>query len=185
MSIQEAVAQFIERARAVLAPAGATEDALREIGSMLQALAQTPDLIPTEQGATMHQSDATSTILHSDGRDGLTLILAKFPETAPTPIHDHNSWGVACVVSGRDLYQHFERLDDGTNPAHAQVHLLYKRELSPGDVVMWASPPNDIHCQQGVNGPAWELVLFGVNAMALPRRYFDIDTGVVREAMPQ
>jgi predicted metal-dependent enzyme (double-stranded beta helix superfamily) len=185
MSVQQAVEQFMERVRMVLAPAGATEDALREIGGMLQALAQTPDLIPDDLGATMHQSDATSTTLHSDGTHGLTLILARFPATAATPIHDHNSWGVACVVSGRDRYQHFERLDDGTDPHHAQLRLLYERELAPGDVVIWTNPPHDIHRQQGVNGPAWELVLFGVNAMALPRRYFDIATGAVRESLPQ
>jgi predicted metal-dependent enzyme (double-stranded beta helix superfamily) len=185
MSVQQAVDQFIERVRTVLAPAGATEDALREIGGMLQALAQTPELIPNDPGTTMHQSEATSTILHSDGPHGVTLILARFPETVPTPIHDHNSWGVACVVEGHDWYQHFERLDDSTNPDKAQLRLLYERELSPGDVVIWTNPPHDIHRQQGVNGPAWELVLFGVNAMALPRRYFDIDTGAVREALPQ
>ena len=183
---QPAIDQFVASVRNILAEFGATEASLTRVGEQMRILAGTPGLVEERQGeAAMHHSEATSTILHTDGRDGLTLMLAKFPESAPTPVHDHNSWVVACVVSGRDRYQHFERLDDGTNTEHAQLRLLYERELAPGDVVVWQSPPHDIHAQQGIGGDAWELVLFGVNAMAIPRRYFDLETGAVREAMPQ
>jgi predicted metal-dependent enzyme (double-stranded beta helix superfamily) len=186
MTQQSAIDQFIESVRGILAEAGVTVASLALVGDKMRALAGTPGLVEERRGEeSMHHSEATSTILHTDGRDGLTLMLAKFPESAPTPVHDHNSWGVACVVSGRDRYQHYERLDDGTKPEHAQLRLLYERELSPGDVVVWQSPPQDIHAQQGMGGDAWELVLFGVNAMSMPRRYFDLETGAVREAMPQ
>jgi len=184
MTLEQAIDRFIDSARQILAREGATEVGLLQIGDEMRVLARTPGLDPEQPGESMHHSDATSTMLYSDGIDGLTLILAKFPETAATPVHDHNSWGVACVVSGRDRYQHFERLDDRADHEHAQLRLLYERELDPQDVVVWTSPPNDIHCQQGIGGPAWELVLFGVNAMALPRRYFNLETGAVHEAMP-
>lgn len=185
MSLQESVTRCIEAARAILSREGATEASLRAIGDEMQLLAQTPNLIATENLAPLHGSDATFTLLHSDGERGLTLMLASFPASAPTPVHDHNSWGVACVVAGRDRYQHFERLDDGTDHDQAHLRLLYERELVPGDVVVWTDPPHDIHCQQGIDGTAWELVLFGVNTMALPRHYFDLATGAVHVAMPR
>jgi len=65
------------------------------------------------------------------------------------------------------------------------VRLLYEKVLGPGNFVTWQEPPQDIHSQQGVGEPALELVLFGKNVMALPRRYFDLKTGKVTTALPQ
>ena len=179
MAAQAAVAAFIADARSILQD-GVSEATLLKIGERLRVLAQTPDLTPEGELSGLHGATASMTILHSDGQDGLTLMLSKFPETAPTPIHNHNSWGVACVVSGRDRYQHFERLDDGAEHERANLRLLYERELEPGDVAVWLDPPNDIHCQQGIGGPAWELVCFGLDITARPRQYFDLTTGSVR-----
>lgn len=182
MAAQAAVAAFVADAHDILAD-GVSEAALLKVGERLRVLAQTPDLIPEGDLGGLHGGAASMTVLHSDGHDGLTLMLSKFPETAPTPIHNHNSWGVACVVSGRDRYQHFERLGDGSDHDHAELRLLYERELEPGDVAVWLDPPNDIHCQQGIGGPAWELVCFGLDITARPRQYFDLTTGAVRVQM--
>lgn len=103
-------------------------------------------------------------------------MLARFPAEAPTPIHNHNSWGVACVIQGRDRYQAWERIDDGDDPHYAELRLLWERELETGDAVWFGAPPNDIHSQQGIGGAAWELVFFGTNPMTRPRAYFDPDT---------
>src|SRR5258708_4549708 len=184
MSVQTEVAAFISDTRVILA-SGVMEATLRAAGDRLRVLAQTPDLVPNHELGALHGSTAAMLKLHSDGPEGLLLMLAQFPETASTPIHDHNSWGVACVVSGRDHYQHFERLDDGEHNDHAQLRLLYERELAPGDVVVWLDPPHDVHCQQGIGGAAAGLVLFGLDAMSRPRRYFDLATGAVRSSMPQ
>jgi predicted metal-dependent enzyme (double-stranded beta helix superfamily) len=179
------VAQFVGEARAVVARAGITDESLRQVGDLMRRLAQVPGLIPDGELAAMHGTDSTATVLHSDGQEALTLVLAKFSDKAPTPIHDHDSWGVACVVQGRDLYQHWERTDNASEPNHAELRLLYEKELGPGEGVCWRNPPHDIHRQQGLGAPVWELVLFGKNAMALPRHYFDLETGSVRVALPQ
>ena len=179
------VPQLITDAHAVLARTGATETALRELGALVARLAAVPGLIPERELTAMHGTDSTATVLHSDGTDGITLVLAQFSDQEETPIHDHNAWGVACVVQGRDRYRQWERIDDGSFDDHAELRLLYERELAPGDIVLWPDPPHDIHSQQGIGGPAWELILFGKNAMALPRHYFDRATGTVRVAMPQ
>jgi predicted metal-dependent enzyme (double-stranded beta helix superfamily) len=185
MSAQESIARFMREAQALLAREGIAEASLRRVGERMAELARAPDLIPEVGLAPMHDSDATVTVVSSLGADALTLLLAKFPDTAPTPIHDHDSWGVACVVTGRDRYMQWERADDGADPGHARLRLRYERELGAGDSVVWMGPPHDIHSQQGIGGAAWELVLFGKNPMLIPRHYFDLDTGAVREALPQ
>lgn len=71
----------------------------------------------------MHGSDSTATVLQTDP-DGLTLVLGLFSAKAETPIHDHNSWGIACVVRGRDRYRHWELDADG------RLRLLYEKVLA-------------------------------------------------------
>jgi predicted metal-dependent enzyme (double-stranded beta helix superfamily) len=145
---------------------------------LLAESSREPGFVPAGDMRSLHGSDASFALLQSDP-DGLTLMLAMFPETAETPVHNHNSWGVACVVSGRDHYRHWQ-LD-----ATGGLRILYERELEPGAFVTWLDPPRDIHSQQGIGGDALELVLFGRDVTVIPRNYYDPDTGMVRTALPR
>jgi predicted metal-dependent enzyme (double-stranded beta helix superfamily) len=106
-------------------------------------------------------------------------MLARFSPTKETPVHDHNSWGVACVARGRDRYRHWHHDDEG------QLKVLYEKDLEPGSFVVWLDPPHDIHSQMGIGEPALELVLFGKDVSVIPRNYYDPETGKVRTALPQ
>ena len=163
------------RARALLA-SGAGDDSRQAVGRLLAEESRRPGFVPDADMQSLHGGDSTFTILQSDS-DGLTLMLAKFSAIEETPVHDHGSWGVACVVRGRDRYRHY-RIDDD------RVSLLYEKELAPGDFVTWPDPPHDIHSQQGIGEAAWELVLFGKDVTRIPRHYHDLETGKVRTALP-
>ena len=136
-----------------------------------------PGFVPDAEMKSLHGGDSSFTVLQSDG-DGLTLMLARFSAAEETPVHDHGSWGIACVIRGRDRYRHY-RIDDGN------VTLLYEKELPAGEFVTWPDPPHDIHSQQGIDEPAWELVLFGRDVTRIPRHYHDLETGKVKTALPQ
>ncbi|OLC54880.1 MAG: hypothetical protein AUH85_10675 [Chloroflexi bacterium 13_1_40CM_4_68_4] len=116
---------------------------------------------------------------------GLTLMLTRFPEEAPTPVHDHKTWGVALVLRGTDRHVHWRRLDTGAEPGRAQVVIDDDRVLHEGEFVHWDVPPHDIHSQQGLGGPAYELVCFGRDPMVVLRNYFDPERATVREEMPR
>jgi predicted metal-dependent enzyme (double-stranded beta helix superfamily) len=170
------VADFMSRARELLA--GGADEAPREaVGRLLAEESRKPGFVPDAEMESLHGGDSTFTILQTDD-DGLTLMLAKFSALEETPVHDHGSWGIACVVRGRDRYRHY-RTEDGT------VRLLYEKELTPGSFVTWPDPPHDIHSQQGIGDAAWELVLFGKDVTRIPRHYHDLETGKVRTALPR
>lgn len=169
------VSDFMAGAHDLLA-GGITEQSLEAVGRLLSASSRQPGFIPPGEMASLHGGDSAFTLLQSDP-DGLTLMLARFSAAAETPVHDHNSWGVACVVEGVDRYRHWELAAGG-------VRVLYEKELGAGSFVTWLDPPRDIHSQQGVGGDALELVLFGKNVMTIPRRYYDPKTGDVRTALP-
>ena len=171
------VADFMARARELLA-GGAGHDAREAVALLLSAESRKPGFVPEAEMQSLHGGDSTFTILQSDA-DGLTLMLAKFSALEETPVHDHGSWGIACVVSGRDRYRHY------TIDAAGRVTLLYEKELERGGYVTWPDPPHDIHSQQGIGEPAWELVLFGKDVTNIPRHYHDLETGKVRTALPR
>ena len=107
--------------------------------------------------------------IHKEPDGTLALMLARFPHEAETPVHNHNSWGVVCVVAGRDRYLAWRRRDDGSRTAYAEVEVESEHVLNPGDVVHFAAPPQDLHSQQGIDAPVWELVFFGRDPNAQPR----------------
>ena len=166
------VAEFMTRARELLMAAAG----LDAVGRLLAEESAKPGFVPDAEMRSLHGSDSTFTILQSDP-DGLTLMLAKFSAEEETPVHDHGSWGVACVVRGRDRYRHYATRD-------GKVALLYEKVLEPGGFVTWPDPPEDIHSQRGIGEPAWELVLFGKDVTRIPRHYHDLATGKVRTSLP-
>lgn len=170
------VAEFMAQARAVLS-AGVSKERLDEVGRLLAASSGEPGFVSESGMRELHGGSASFTILQTDD-DGLTLMLARFTPSE-TPVHDHNSWGVACVVRGLDRYRHWGMGGGG------RVEVLYEKDVAPGEFVTWLDPPHDIHSQQGVDGDALELVLFGKKVMEMQRRYYDPATGEVRTGPPR
>jgi len=152
----------------------AIADAVRRLGT---------EAFPGDETAlsSLHGAGAAATVL-ARAIDGPVLMLARFPSDAPTPVHNHNSWGIVCVVRGHDRYLKWDRLDDGSDPDHARLALAREVELGVGEVAFLEDPPGDIHSQQGIGGPVWELVFFGRDPDTEPRAYFDTDAGTVTYA---
>lgn len=163
------VAEFMAKARELLA-GGVDTRSLDAVARLLAESSTEPGFVTEGEMRDLHGSESSFTVLQSDP-DGMTLMLSRFSPDAPTPVHDHKSWGVACVVGGRDLYKHWELEPDGG------VRVLYEKELGPGSFVTWLGPPHDIHSQQGVDGDAMEVVLFGRDVTQTPRNYYDAETG--------
>lgn len=124
-----------------------------------------------------------SEVLHTDDT-GLTLVRSRFDPGEPTPVHSHGTWGIVGVYAGRDRHEAWRRVDDGDGPGEAVVELIEERILEPGDVAIIPHPPQDIHRQQGHGEPAYELVLFGANAMVIPRLIFDPGARSARQVIP-
>ena len=172
--------QFFDAAERLVADRGANPAAFARIGDLLRIVAADATLIDESRLDALHQSSAQATIL-GHRRAGSTLMLGRFSAEAPTPVHNHNSWGVLCVVRGRDRHIVWRRQDDGSRLGWAELEIIETRELAPGDVAWFPDVPGDIHSQQGIGEAAWELVYFGRDPNARPRMYFDPETGRVEE----
>jgi predicted metal-dependent enzyme (double-stranded beta helix superfamily) len=174
-------AGFFAEAAQVVAQKGPGGETFSAVGELMRRLARRAGAVAADELESLHGSGAASKIL-AEGADGSVLMLARFPPDVPTPVHNHNSWGVVCVIDGRDRYVAWRRTDDGSDPHRAQVEIVEERELGPGDVVWFEGPPQDIHSQQGIGGDVWELVYFGRNPNLEPRAYFDPASGALTYA---
>lgn len=185
MSVDDAVTEFIGQVKQILARDGPSAHGLELIAERMRDLVKNPSVTRNagEPAGNVH-AGRQSTPLYTD-ESGLTLVRARFGPEAMTPIHNHGSWGIVGVYRGRDRYQIWRRLDDGTVAGQARIELVDELILGPGDVVIMPNPPQDLHAQQGYGGEAaYEFVLFGKNAMVLPRLYFDPEQGTAREIAP-
>jgi predicted metal-dependent enzyme (double-stranded beta helix superfamily) len=176
------IEDFIADVKAILAAGDASGDVLERLAAVMRDLVRSPivDQVHDELAGNIHHGRQSGP-LYTD-ESGLTLVRGRFEPDALTPIHNHGSWGIIGVYRGRDRYQIWRRLDDGTGSGPARVELVEERVLEVGDVVILPPPPHDIHAQQGLDGaPAYEFVLFGANTMILPRLYFDPAHDTARE----
>jgi predicted metal-dependent enzyme (double-stranded beta helix superfamily) len=185
MSGDPIVAAFIGDVKQILEQHGAGEAGLGRIAERMRRFVRDcPPEVADETPAGNVHTGRQSAPLYTD-ESGLTLVRGRFGPEAMTPIHNHGTWGVIGVYRGRDRYQVWRRLDEGGEAGPARIDLVEERVLGPGDVVILPPPPQDIHAQQGEEGEAaYEFVLFGKNAMALPRLYFDPAQGLAREVQP-
>ena len=180
MELATGLEPFFDAAEQLVADHGANPAAFARIGDLLRIVAADATLIDESKLDALHQSSAQATIL-GHGSAGSTLMLGRFSAESPTPVHNHNSWGVLCVVRGHDRHIVWRRHDDGSKVGRAQLEIIETRELAPGDVAWFPDVPGDIHSQQGIGEAAWELVYFGRDPNAGPRMYFDPETGRVEE----
>ena len=169
------VASFMADIKAILAEKGATDAGLREISQKMQELSKRSDLF--ELGRYRPPTPGGNTIgsfrLHAEPDNTLILSVSKFSHEHPTPVHTHNTWGVLCGYTGRDHYVQYDRVDDGSKEGSVELREVINRVITRGDAVWWLEYPHDIHQQQSLGEPSWELLLMGKSTSGIERLHFN------------
>src|SRR5229473_771397 len=63
----------------------------------------------------------------------LTLFSLVIPAGAETPVHDHLAWGLIGIYRGQQDETVYRRLDDGRDPAFAQLEVARRQPLGRGE----------------------------------------------------
>ncbi|MGI8551059.1 MAG: hypothetical protein ACR2PL_09805 [Dehalococcoidia bacterium] len=166
--------RFMADVEQSLQKTGLSQTGCDRLGQLMHGLVTEGNILQPEDLQRI-EAGQKSGRLYASSDGGLTLVLGRFPADRPTRVHNHGSWGVACIYAGRDRYTAWHREDPGDGPGPARLTRLDEQILSRGDYVSWPGPPQDLHSQQGYDGEtAWEFVLFGYDTMSKPRLYFDL-----------
>ena len=105
-----------------------------------------------------------------------------FEEGKPTVVHNHNTWGVIGIYSGRQKTGRYVRTDDGATPGKATLDQTAEDVLGPGSIY-FLLPPDDIHRIEAVGGPSLSIHVLGVDLRQQHRQFFDVESGTYRDVL--
>ncbi len=110
----------------------------------------------------------------------LCLFSLVVPVGAETPVHDHLAWGLVGIYRGRQAETVYRRLDDGGDPAHAQLEVAKRQTLSRGGFYPLLPPADDIHYVKTISDvPSVSIHLLANDTACVWRHKFDPASGAV------
>jgi predicted metal-dependent enzyme (double-stranded beta helix superfamily) len=108
-------------------------------------------------------------LIHCDPLSRFCIVSIVLRPGQSTPIHNHNTWGVIGVVTGREREVRFRRGDTG------QLEELETRFNAPGDTAV-VIPPRDVHRIEGASPdgePTVSIHVYGGNVDRVTRSIFE------------
>jgi 3-mercaptopropionate dioxygenase len=110
----------------------------------------------------------------------LCLFSLVVPVGAATPVHDHLAWGLVGIYRGRQDETVYRRLDDGADPARADLEVAKRQDLGRGDFYALLPPTDDIHYVKTISDtPSISIHLLANDTACVWRHRFDPASGAV------
>ena len=177
----EVVAATVNRIRAIEAEHGVTRPALEAIRAELMALATRESLFPSAVFPPPPNGERGSNryLLQEDPGNRFALYLNALNPGNETKPHDHTTWAVVVAVDGQELNKVYDRVDDGTDPAHCEMRVREEIMVEPGRGICLM--PEDIHSIHTTGTrPTRHLHMYGLALEVLDNRHaYDMETGIV------
>ena len=163
-----------------------TDDAER-VEALQPAFAEllgSDDWLPEEYGSPDLESGMGGGIgqyaLYRAEDGSLCLFSLVIPAGASTPIHDHLAWGLIGVYRGEQAETIYERMDDGHDEAHADLHVSKELHVRQGEFYALLPPADDIHYVTTVSeGASVSIHLLANDTACVWRHKFEPENGTV------
>lgn len=177
-----AIAETLERVRAIAAEQGVNRPALEAIKEALVELALRPGLFPRDDFPAGRDREEFHPIyrLAEDPDHSFALYMSTADPGKKVPPHNHTTWAVIVGVDGEEENFFYERTDDGKAPGRAELRQVGHEVVRRGTGVCLM--PEDIHhIQTGGERPTLHLHLYGLALEQLTGRIaFDTAEGTCR-----
>src|SRR5262245_45052290 len=138
-----ALAQFVRDLRTITAR---NEDPLA-IVLQVSPLARNLALSKTWLAVAYYECDPDqgfgAHLLHEEPDHTLAIFAGAWLPGRGAPPHNHGTWAVVAGVDGTERNTLWTRVDDGSQPGHAEIRRQSDRVLRPGDVLTFQ--PETIH----------------------------------------
>ena len=169
------------RLRAAIADDAARVDALRPaFAALLASDGWLPDACATPDDASRMGGGIGQYALYRAEDGSLCLFSLVVPAGRATPVHDHLAWGLVGIYRGRQDETVYRRLDDGADPARAQLEISKRQQLGPGEFYTLLPPTDDIHYVRTISdAPSISIHLLANDTACIWRHRFDPASGAV------
>ena len=169
------------RLTAEIGDAAARVEALRPaFSALLSADGWLPDSCAMPDESSRMGGGIGQYALYRAEDGSLCLFSLVVPPGAATPVHDHLAWGLVGIYRGRQDETVYRRLDDGRDPARAQLEIAKRQELGRGEFYPLLPPTDDIHFVSTISETASVSIHLLANDTACVWRHkFDPASGLV------
>jgi predicted metal-dependent enzyme (double-stranded beta helix superfamily) len=175
------VETFGREVERIMAGAADRRSAVEEVRPLLARLLGRPDLLDERYQIARAEGRVSYRYYRSaDGR--VTMSGPVFQPGRPTVVHNHNTWGVIGIYSGKQRTTRYRRVDDGAVPGRAELIQTSDEVLGPG-AIYFLLPPDDIHRIEAIDGPSLSVHVLGVDLSQQYRQFFDLDAGTYRDVV--
>ena len=172
--------RFVEEVKGVMAAGLERREAVRRIVPLLQRLLRQEGLLE-DKYLTELGDGRRSYVFYREPDGSMSITAPVFLPGRPTPVHDHVTWGVVGVYTGRQRTTRYRRLDDGSVPGRARLELVADEVLTRGDVYPLL-PPDDIHRIEALGEePGISIHVLGMDVRRQRRHTFDPEKGTVHD----
>src|SRR5476649_366926 len=177
--------------RALIAETQRVTDSIADVAARVEALRPAFEALLAQDGwlpDSCAMPDETSKMVGGIGQyalyraedKSLCLFSLVVPVGAATPVHDHLAWGLVGIYRGRQDETVYRRLDDGSDPALANLEGAKRQELGPGECYPLLPPTDDIHYVSTISeGASISIHLLANDTACVWRHRFEPATGVV------
>ena len=178
-----AVRAFIEQVRAALTVAPPHE-ALEGLRPAFARLLADREWLPADYRRPTSESGMgggiATWLIYRAGAGDLSLSSLVVPPGAVTPVHDHLAWGLVGLYAGEQDEQVYRRRD-GYADDRAQLDLVERNHLRPGDFYLLMPPEGDIHSVATTSpDPSVSIHLLGNDTGCVWRHAYTPEDGGVR-----
>jgi predicted metal-dependent enzyme (double-stranded beta helix superfamily) len=152
----------------------------KAFGTLLRAEGWLPDACgQPDQTSRMGQGIGQYALYRAE--DGsLCLFSLVVPAGAATPVHDHLAWGLVGVYRGIQDEIVYRRLDDGHDPARADLEVAKRQTLKRGEFYPLLPPLDDIHYVKTTSDtPSISIHLLANDTACVWRHRFEPASGLV------
>jgi len=177
------IAEFITDARRIMGVEGGIRDRTDAVGQLEPLLKRALDGPgwTDPQYATIVDGGRPGFAYYKNDDGSLNIYGVLFRPEHPTPTHDHVTWGIIGVYSGRQRTTRYRRVDDGATPGQCSVALEEDAVLTHGATYPLL-PPHDIHRIEVLGTEdGLSIHVLGADLKRQRRRIFDVENGTCEE----
>jgi predicted metal-dependent enzyme (double-stranded beta helix superfamily) len=166
---------FIDDVEFVLGATDDEQEITRRVADHLSALLRSGYRLPPE--LTRPSADHHVTYpLHVDPEDRWSLVSVVWAVGQRTPVHSHETWGVAGIYSGAERETRY--LKPAAGAPHGPLEATGEALYLPGQVTVCCTGDDDVHSVKAVGTePTVGIHVYGGNIGTLPRRSYEPATG--------
>ena len=177
------IAEFIDDARKIMEVEGGIQDRAAAVGQLeplLKKALHGPGWTDPRY-ATIVDGGRPGFRYYTNADGSLNIYGVLFRPEHPTPTHDHVTWGIIGVYSGRQRTTRYNRADDGSTPGVCKVELVSDEVLTHGATYPLL-PPHDIHRIEVLGTEdGLSIHVLGADLKRQRRRIFHVAAGTCEE----